>query len=285
MDVVILCGLSGAGKSVATRALEDIGYYCIDHLRSEVLQPSLRALQTKGYQRVAIGLEIHDHALIKDAQTKWKELETLGFNVTVIILTARSDVLQRRYFETRRPHPLSHQGLSTEQAIEQEIRALRLMPRGWHVVDTSDMKASDLSKWVQQYVHGSSHPMTVVLQSFGFKHGAPTDCDMVFDARCLPNPYYDVSLRPLTGNDAPVIEFFEQHPIVQDFVNDLYLWVTKWYTTYENDQRKCWHIGIGCTGGQHRSVYSVNLLTQKLTNSTLPVRTLHREKSRWAAHE
>lgn len=281
-DLIVLCGLSGAGKTVAARALEDVGYYCIDHLPAAALLSTLLALQSQGVTRIAIGLEMSDPEFLRNAQTHWDELTAQGFLSRVIVLTCRQDVLLRRYHETRRPHPLSRQGLSTESAIALESRALRNIPRGTHIVDTSEMTSLMLTKWVQQYVDESRAGLTLVLQSFGFKNGIPNDTDMMFDARCLPNPYYNTELRSLTGQDAAVIDYFLQLPIMKDFGDHIATFLTTWKGVYEADHRKYLNVGIGCTGGQHRSVYLAETLSRIAELGNVKVR--HRDAHHWPAN-
>lgn len=279
IDLIILCGLSGAGKTVAARALEDVGYYCIDHLPAVALCPTLAALKSQSVERIAIGLELNDPEFLRNAQTYWDELTKQGFSVRVVLLTCRNDVLVRRYHETRRPHPLAKTGLSTESAIALETRALRNIPRGTHIVDTSEMTSLMLTKLMQQYVDEDNAGLTIVLQSFGFKNGIPNDTDMMFDARCLPNPYYNTELRPFTGKDPVVEDFFMQLPIMKDFSDHIAGFLSTWKAVYEADHRKYLNVGIGCTGGQHRSVYLVETLSKVPALGKVKVR--HRDEHHW----
>lgn len=281
-ELIVLCGLSGAGKTVAARALEDVGYYCIDHLPAAALLATLTALQSQGVARIAIGLEMSDPEFLRNAQTHWDALTQKGFSSRVIVLTCRADVLLRRYHETRRPHPLSRQGLSTESAIALEMRAMRNLPRGTHIVDTSEMTGLMLTKWMQQYVDEAQAGLTIVLQSFGFKNGIPNDTDMMFDARCLPNPYYNTELRPFTGQDAVVIDYFAQLPIMKDFGDHIAGFLTTWKGVYEADHRKYLNVGIGCTGGQHRSVYLAETIGRVAALGKVKVR--HRDAHHWPAN-
>lgn len=281
-ELIILCGLSGAGKTVAARALEDVGYYCIDHLPATALLPTLLVLKEQGVARIAIGLEMSDPEFLRNAQTHWDELSKRDFSSRVIVLTCRQDVLLRRYHETRRPHPLSRQGMSTESAIALELRALRNIPRGTHLVDTSEMTSLMLTKWMQQFVDESHAGLTIVLQSFGFKNGIPNDTDMMFDARCLPNPYYNTELRPFTGKDPVVVDYFLQLPIMKDFADHIAAFLTTWKGVYEADHRTYLNVGIGCTGGQHRSVYLVENLSKFAALGIVKVR--HRDAHHWPAN-
>lgn len=278
-ELIILCGLSGAGKTVALRALEDMSYYCIDHLPASALLPTLAALKVQNVQRIAIGLELSDPEFLRNAQSHWDELTQKGFTVRVVLLTCRQEVLIRRYHETRRPHPMAKLGLSTDSAIALETRSLRNVPRGTNIVDTSDMTSLMLTKCMQQYVGESNMGMTIVLQSFGFKNGIPNDTDMIYDARCLPNPYYNIELRPFTGQDAVVIDYFAQLPIMTKFCENIADFLTAWRGVYEADHRKYLNVGIGCTGGQHRSVYLAESLSKMPALGSVHIR--HRDAHHW----
>ena len=278
-DLIILCGLSGAGKTVALRALEDMDYYCIDHLPASALSPTLDALKSQDVKRIAIGLELSDPEFLRNAQSHWDELTQKGFTVRVVLLTCRQEVLIRRYHETRRPHPMAKLGLSTEFAITLEMRALRNVPRGTNIVDTSEMTSLTLTKWMQQYVDESNMGLTIVLQSFGFKNGIPNDTDMVYDARCLPNPYYNTDLRPFTGQDAVIADYFEKLPVMKKFCENIADFLMEWREVYEADHRKYLNVGIGCTGGQHRSVYLVESLGKMPALGSVHVR--HRDAHHW----
>lgn len=284
MHLVLLCGLSGAGKSTAVRALEDIGYYCIDHLPVTVLMSTLRALAASGLEKIAIGVELHDNEFMRQATLRWDLLSESSYSPQLLVLTASADVLLRRYRESRRPHPGLHRGFSTEQAIAWEMRFLRNIPRGAHIVDTSSMSPRELASMVQRLVEPQRVAgLKIHLQSFGFKHGVPADADLMFDARCLPNPYYDEQLRGLTGKDDAVIEFFTQHPVVHEFRERTVQFVASLRGWYASDHRQCLHVALGCTGGQHRSVYLVETMAPLLAeHGDVVVR--HREEERWLQH-
>lgn len=282
IDLIVLCGLSGAGKTVAARALEDIGYYCIDRLPATLLASTLKVLKEQGVDKIAIGLEMTDPEFVRNAQSHWDDLEKYNFSVRVMLLSCKQEVLVRRYHETRRPHPLSKLGLSTESAIALEVRNMRNVPRGTYVIDTTNMSSLALTKFVQHCVQEpEASQLTVVLQSFGFKHGVPNDMDMMFDARCLPNPYYEPTLRPFTGQDQNVMDFFAKNPIVHEFGQHIAQFLTTWRATYEADHRRCLNVGIGCTGGQHRSVFLVEMLGKCSALGNVKMR--HRDAHHWPA--
>lgn len=281
MELVLLCGLSGAGKTTAIRALEDIGYYCIDHLPAKVLMNTLRALAASGFDKIAVGVELYDPEFTLQAAQRWAMLVESSYTPQLLVLTASADALLQRYRESRRPHPGARLGFSTEASIAWETRFLRDIPGGAHVVDTTHTTTRDLTSIVQTLVAPQRHEgLKIHLQSFGFKHGAPGDADLMFDARCLPNPYYREHLRPMTGRDKEVIQFFDACPVVADFRNRIVDWVVSVRDLYAADHRQCLHIAVGCTGGQHRSVHLVETMAEQLRlGGDVVVR--HREAHRW----
>lgn len=279
--VVIISGMSGAGKSVALSAMEDCGYYCIDHLPAEVLMSTLDCVKNKGIDKIAIGLDPWDTSFVKQAENKWAHAANLGFDVKLLVLEAREEVLIKRYSETRRKHPLAHFGHSLEEAIKLEFRHLKMVPRGAHRIDTSDLAPSTLKHWVKNFLDLQTPQLSIVLESFGFKHGAPLHADLMFDVRCLPNPYYNPDLRPLTGLDAPVQLFLEGEPRVTQMINSITDFVAEWIPDYEKDHRSYLTVGIGCTGGQHRSVYIAHAVGNELARQGIHVSLRHREQVRW----
>ena len=259
--LVLVSGLSGSGKSIALRVLEDIGYYCVDNLPAAMLQETLRVLAGYGELRVAISVDAR-------SPEPWQHLpgliETLRERVAVqvLFLEAKTDTLVRRYSETRRRHPLADSGRALREAIEWEREQLEPVARIAHRMDTSDLAASTLQHWIKDFVAQKEAGLTLLFTSFGFKHGIPLDADMVFDVRCLPNPHYDPRLRPLTGRDEPVIAFLQQSPQVAEMLEDIRRHVEKWLPCFVRDHRSYLTVAIGCTGGQHRSVYLCETLAQ-----------------------
>lgn len=280
-ELIIVCGLSGAGKTSALHALEDIGYYCIDRLPIQVTPATVQTLIQRNTNKIALGVELSDEHWLQEALSYWPQVKSLVPNVRVVVLHSAPSVLIARYHESRRPHPLAHTGLTLEQAVSLEHRALRNIPRGVHQIDTSNMTSSQLRKWIQSWAKEEPLRMSVVLYSFGFKYGTPSDMELLYDARFLPNPHYEISLRHKTGNDEEVCTFFKQHPIVEKYIQDIENYVCTWYQYYAQDHRQCLHIAVGCTGGQHRSVYVVNQLKAALHNKNIPVQSRHREELRW----
>lgn len=279
--VVIVSGLSGAGKTVALHALEDCGYYCVDHLPADVLMPTLLSLKKKNVRHIAIGLDPWDKGFLNNVSQHWCSAEEQGFTIKLLLLTARQDVLQRRYSETRRSHPLAINNRSVADAIAVETRILRRVPPGAFSIDTSDMSAAVLKDRVKDFLGLKNDQMTIVLETFGFKHNSPINADLVFDVRCLPNPHYDPVLRTQSGLDAEVIAYFEQHASVELMIDTISSFIQNWKSEYEKDHRSYLTVGIGCTGGQHRSVYVAESVKKKLLNRDISSLVRHREVTRW----
>jgi len=269
MHLIIISGLSGSGKSIALNLLEDADYFCVDNLPSQLLPPLIDQLKQEGYDKVAVAIDIRGGNSIAMLPQQLSELRAnpeLKFQF--LFLDAKFETLRKRYSETRRRHPLANQHRTiTEAIIEERLRLARLADLGHHI-DTSDLKPHALRDWIRQYIAGqASQELTLLFESFGFKNGVPLDAELVFDVRCLPNPFYETALRPLTGRDLPVIEFLEAEPEVVRMRSDIARFVSDWLPSYIRDGRSHLTIGIGCTGGQHRSVY----LTEWLAKQTWKV--------------
>ncbi len=269
MHLIIISGLSGSGKSIALNLLEDADYFCVDNLPSQLLPALIDQLKQEGYDKVAVAIDIRGGNSIAMLPQQLSELRTnpeLKFQF--LFLDAKFETLRKRYSETRRRHPLANQHRTiTEAIIEERLRLARLADLGHHI-DTSDLKPHALRDWIRQYIAGqASQELTLLFESFGFKNGVPLDAELVFDVRCLPNPFYETALRPLTGRDLPVIEFLEAEPEVVRMRSDIARFVSDWLPSYIRDGRSHLAIGIGCTGGQHRSVY----LTEWLAKQTWKV--------------
>lgn len=255
MELVLISGLSGSGKSIALKVLEDSGYYCVDNLPTNLLQPLLSEL-TGQHGRLAVAMDVRGGVSIADLPARLRELKQQDVNLRFLFLEARDDVLIARFSETRRRHPLATSDLSLEEAIHQERLALSALAELGHRVDTSDLPASRLRSWIKDFLDlGVEARLTLLFESFGFKHGMPLDADLVFDVRCLPNPYYDPELRPLTGKDEGIIKFLESIPEAQRMLGDIRRFVGDWLPQFNRDNRSYLTVAIGCTGGQHRSVY------------------------------
>jgi UPF0042 nucleotide-binding protein len=237
--------------------------------------------QKRNEQRVAIAIDVRSANSLPLMPDQLMKLKSLGFKTSSIFLDASSDTLLRRYSETRRRHPLSGRSESADElalteSIEYEREILSLLREKSHVIDTSFLRAPQLQSYVKSLVNSSSAKMTLVFESFGFKRGIPIDADYVFDVRMLPNPHYENALRPLTGKDEPVQEFLEKYPDVKDMQAQIQAFMNHWLPALEKDHRNYITVAIGCTGGQHRSVYLVEKLSQYFSAQWLTLKR-HRE--------
>ena len=256
MELILISGLSGSGKSVALHLLEDAGYYCVDNLPVVMLTVLARMLQEDEVSRVAVAIDSRSGHGIDLLPEKLAKLQAAGINLTFLYLYANEETLLKRYSESRRRHPLASNGQSLEESIRAEGQLLEPLASLGHRIDTSGLKANALREWVRQFIEAEpGQGLTLMFESFGFKHGLPTDADLVFDVRCLPNPHYDPALRPLTGRDQPVIDFLESEEEVRRMRDDIARFVGNWLPSYIRDNRNYLTVAIGCTGGQHRSVY------------------------------
>lgn len=274
--LVIITGLSGSGKSVALKVLEDAGYYCIDNLPVNFLPEVVRCLRDAHYHNLAISVDVRGGPSIEALPQQLDAIRADGIDVRLMFLEAKVDTLVKRFSETRRRHPLSHDKLTVTEAITQEREMLGRVGDLGHRIDTSELNANALRNWVKEFVALDRSRITLIFQSFGFKHGIPLDADMVFDVRCLPNPYYDVRLRPFTGKDLPVVEFLEAQTDVMAMYQDVESYVARWLPHFINDNRSYLTVAIGCTGGQHRSVYLIDRLSRRFADEQ-QVLTRHRE--------
>jgi UPF0042 nucleotide-binding protein len=279
-DVVLLTGMAGGGKSVAMHALEDAGYFCVDNLPAELLLDFLKLEQQRGERRVAIAVDVRSAGSLPLVLPIFKQLRAEGVHIRSIFLDANTETLMRRFSETRRPHPLredrdtgfgdwdhpeedQHRILLEAIKLERELlAALRVEST---VIDTSQLRPAQLRTWVVDLVapSGGKSRLTLVFESFAFKHGVPSDADFVFDVRVLPNPYYDRELRPLTGRDAPVAAYLAAQPEVGLMLGQIAGFMARWLPNFAADQRSYLTVAIGCTGGQHRSVYMVEMLARQ----------------------
>jgi UPF0042 nucleotide-binding protein len=284
--LVVVTGISGSGKSVALHALEDAGYFCVDNLPPELLPHFLSLDQARSLQWLAIAVDVRTVGSLPALLPLMERLRAEGLVVRPLFLDASTDALVRRFSETRRPHPLSQDpgrgGTGSEgqralvDAIDLERELLAGLREVSAVVDTSQLRPAQLRRWVREMVQARPHRLTLVFESFAFKHGVPLDADLVFDVRVLPNPYYDDALRPLTGRDAPVVSYLQAHPEVHEMLAQIGDFVARWLPNFEADHRSYLTVAIGCTGGQHRSVYMVEALARRFSaGSTSLVR--HRE--------
>ncbi|AOZ52771.1 RNase adapter RapZ [Chromobacterium vaccinii] len=275
MRLILISGLSGSGKSVALRALEDSGFYCVDNLPATMLPEAMAMYADFGYKDIAISVDTRSGPTLGALPKVVESLKAQGMDVRLLFLEAKPETLVKRFSETRRRHPLSDTGITVEESIllEQEMLAevLELGTR----IDTSELSANALRSWVRELVDADSSQLTLIFESFGFKHGVPQDADFVFDARCLPNPYYDPQLRPFTGRDQPIIDFFAGHQEVAEMIADIQAMIAKWLPCYGKENRSYLTVAVGCTGGQHRSVYIIENLARSFPDRQVLVR--HRQ--------
>jgi UPF0042 nucleotide-binding protein len=272
MSIFIITGISGSGKSVALHALEDAGYDCVDNIPVNLLENLIDSLQKSGSEKMAIAIDARRGESIQELPTIIDKLEE-KHKVRVIFLNASTETLVKRFSETRRRHPLSSKNFenaekSLIEAINLERELLQALAEKAHSIDTSNIRAHALRSWVLNLVQKGNEGLTLLIESFGFKHGVPQDADLVFDVRCIPNPHYDPELRPLTGNDQPVIDFLNNQPDFHAMALDISAFVKKWLPNYMLDKRSYLTIAIGCTGGQHRSVAMVNQLLNMFNKKT-----------------
>ncbi|MFZ0870808.1 MAG: RNase adapter RapZ [Rhodanobacter sp.] len=282
IHLIVLTGMSGGGKTVALRALEDLEFYCVDNLPSALLPQLVNAViqERRGKRRrIAVGVDVRNRGTdFAHMPAVLSGLAAAGVQVHLIFLDCRDEVLIKRYSETRRRHPLATRGLSLADAIAEERRLLRpLMAIAEKVIDSSELNVHQLRRLVATGYAQATEGLTLMFQSFAFRRGLPLDADFVFDARCLPNPHWQPHLRPLSGKDAPVREFLDHEPMVGEYYADTVRWLDTWLPRFEQDDRSYMTISIGCTGGRHRSVYLVEKLAAYYRDRREGVLTFHRE--------
>ena len=275
MQLIIVTGLSGSGKSVVLKALEDTGYYCIDNLPATLL-PEIYENLNAAQERVAISTDTRSAAL-EALPENIEKLKAQGVSVQVLFLESTTQALVKRFSETRRRHPLSNEDITLAESIEYERQLLSPLAELGPHIDTSDLSANTLRAWVKDFVASNNNSITLLFTSFGFKHGIPLDADFVFDVRCLPNPHYDPLLRPMTGRDQPVKKFLAQQPLVIEMYQDIENFITRWLPSFIQENRSYLTIAIGCTGGQHRSVHLVEELGKHFISQKQQVLIRHRE--------
>lgn len=282
IHLIVLTGMSGGGKTVALRALEDLEFYCVDNLPAALL-PQLVDAVIKGndrqHRRIAVGVDVRNSDEdLAQMPSVLSRLAAAGVQLNLIFLDCRDEILIKRYSETRRRHPLAILGLSLADAIAEERKLLRpLIGIAEKVIDSSELNVHQLRRLVATGYARSTEGLTLMFESFAFRRGLPLDADFVFDARCLPNPHWQNHLRPLSGKDAPVREFLDSQPLVNDYFSDTLRWLDVWLPRFEQDDRSYLTISIGCTGGRHRSVYLVEKLADHYRGRREGVLTFHRE--------
>ena len=285
-EVVLVTGISGSGKSVALHALEDAGFFCVDNLPPELLREFLQLEHGRLDRRLAIAVDVRSAGSLPYLMPLIQQLRFEGVAIQVVFLDASTEALVRRFSETRRPHPLSAESPNDAparrledqspdnrralvEAIEIERGLLADLREVATVIDTSQLRTAQLRLWIRDMVRAGGNRLTLVFESFAFKYGVPLDADYVFDVRVLPNPHYVRELQPLTGCDAPVAEFLRAQPEVGEMLDQIEAFIARWLPAFESDQRSYLTVAIGCTGGQHRSVYFAQTLAERF-------------RSRWA---
>ena len=268
-EVVLITGISGSGKSVALHALEDAGYFCVDNLPPELLRDFIRLEHGRQTWRVAAAVDVRTASSLPHLVPLIGQLRQEGVRIRAVFLDASNDTLVRRFSETRRPHPLStgadpgDSARGLVDAIDLERQLLAELREQSMVMDTSQLRPALLKRWVRGLVGAREAALTLVFESFAFKHGVPLDADYVFDVRVLPNPFYVRELRALSGRDGAVATFLEAQPQVGEMLRQIHDFLSRWLPAFEDDQRSYLTVAIGCTGGQHRSVYSAEWLSQQ----------------------
>ena len=281
MQLILVSGLSGSGKSVALNALEDSGYFAVDNLPATLIPALVESHQSNpgSGEKIAISIDARTRDTLAALPRIVEELRVRGIDCRVIYLEASDEALAHRFSETRRPHPMA--GLVSggiAACIAEERRVLSEVADLAHRIDTSDVSPNTLRAWIKDWLRIDQSRITLAFQSFGFKHGIPIDADLVFDSRFLPNPFYDPKLRPLSGKDAPVREFLEADLNVARLIDDIASFLLRWLPFYVRDNRAALTIAIGCTGGQHRSVYIVEELAHRF-GSDQQILIRHRDLS------
>ncbi len=265
MKIVLISGLSGSGKSVALKQLEDLGYYCVDNLPVEMLPHLVKTHIKRGeVDSLGVSVDIRSSLDINQAQSQIDELRADGHNVEILFLEASEGILVRRFSETRRSHPLATHKLTLIESIRKEREWLAPLRFLAYCIDTSKMNAQQLRYTVLQWLKVEREGLLVIIESFGFKYGVPSNVDFVFDMRSLPNPYYDPELRPFNGMDKQIQDYLDQQPLAQEMVADIYQFMSRWLPRMQVESRSYVTIGLGCTGGQHRSVYVSEKLAERL---------------------
>jgi UPF0042 nucleotide-binding protein len=267
--LVIVSGMSGSGKSVALKTFEDLGYYCVDNLPAELLPAFVRSATGNGAAtaKLAVGIDVRTSHRDLASIPEWlAEVGKLGLDPQLMFFETRDDILIKRYADTRRRHPLSHLGLALADAIALERQVLKPLRQLADIqIDTSDLNVHQLRRRIiTRFALGDTSTVSLLFESFAYRHGVPADADFVFDARCLPNPHWDPTLRPLSGRDTPVADFFAAQPLVNEFAEQVGALLQTWLPRlHEDTSRSYITVAFGCTGGRHRSVYLAERMAQR----------------------
>lgn len=278
--MILVSGLSGAGKTVALRTLEDLEYYCVDNLPTALLPAFVDEVRAKGqHPKLAVGIDVRNrHDDLQRLPAMLAHIAHLGLDYQLIFLDTRDEVLLKRFSDTRRRHPLTHDGLALNDAIALERKLLRpLVAVADKVIDSSDLNVHQLRRLIATEFGTQGAGVSLLFESFAYKRGVPSDADFVFDARCLPNPHWDTALKPLSGRDQPIRDYFAKFPEVAQYIEQIRTLLATWLPRFEADQRSYITVGIGCTGGRHRSVFIVERLAEAFRETRDQVMTFHRE--------
>jgi UPF0042 nucleotide-binding protein len=283
LRIVLITGISGSGKSVALRLLEDTGYTCVDNLPVRFLHEFIASTRESGLERVAIAIDVRSPGDLDELPDVITSLRSMGTAFRVIFLDSNDHTLRQRYSESRRRHPLSDRlqqngkSPSLQECIDTEREMLAPLREQEHVIDTSDLTPGQLRAWIRDLVQADRAPVILTFESFAYKRGVPGDADLIFDVRCLPNPHYDSALRPLTGKDEPVAQWLGQFGSVETMIEDIAGFVRRWLPLYIQDTRSYLTVAIGCTGGKHRSVYVTEQLARRFSDHS-PLLIRHRNQ-------
>jgi UPF0042 nucleotide-binding protein len=277
MQLILVTGMSGSGKSVVLNALEDSGYFCIDNLPVGFIEPIAESLKSRSFPRLAIAADTRMREDLRSIRRTLERLQAADIEVRLLFLNARTDALVQRYSETRRRHPLSlrpeavealglegqEESSSLLECIEHEREILADVEQLGVQIDTTDLKPAALRAWVRELLQLKAGRISLMFQSFAYKDGIPLDADLVFDVRCLSNPHYIDELKPLTGLDPKVAHFLANQTQAPTLINDIGHFLERWIKEFEHDQRSYLTLALGCTGGQHRSVYCAEQLASR----------------------
>ncbi|MEN9867006.1 MAG: RNase adapter RapZ [Pseudomonadota bacterium] len=271
MQIILITGISGSGKSVALNVLEDAGFYCVDNLHPTLLDELVHTVANEGVRLLAVAMDARSTDLLSKLPEEIRQLRARdGHNVKALFLTASTETLVARFSETRRSHPLSHRARTAKfsliECIQEEREVLSAVENLGHMIDTSNLSTNQLRAWVKDFAIQQDAPLTLLFESFAFKRGVPLDADFVFDVRMLPNPFYDPKLRALTGRDALVAEFLDAQSDALALYDDIQRFISKWLPAFKKDNRSYLTVAIGCTGGQHRSVYLSERLAREFAS-------------------
>ena len=284
MRLIIVSGLSGSGKSVALRLLEDLDFYCVDNIPVRLLRAFITEMTNRDdedtFENIGVGLDVRSqHSDMAEIPDLIQDLARSGATIETIFLQADTSVILKRFRETRRKHPLTNQNTSLEEAIAKERDLLGPVHNSADlIIDTSTTNIYELREQIRDRVAPRDDTtVSIQIESFGYKHGLPSNADFVFDVRCLPNPYWHPELQVLNGKDKPVIKFLEAQPLVQEMIDDVANFLEAWIPRYESFQRAYLTIAIGCTGGQHRSVYIAESIAKRLGKAHGTIRVRHNE--------